>query len=309
MMRARILARQREAGVLLLAVALLLATMAALAFGMNRAAGMDAQAVSADYERRKLAYLAEGAVAAAKWYNQAKCGSQDLPVSLSLAGATLSAVVVKSSPKTIDINAAATMVNAITTDATSRLARAGVAVFDFANSENKDLGGGFVDTYIDPGLGAQSTADSLVLTSGKSNVLLSWDTKDIPKDATVLAARLTLTQSVGGSSERNVDVHQVTTDWDANATWYRARGLSTFWNTPGGDYNATPAASAVVPTTGNASWDLTTVVSDWYNNDKPSNQGVLLRLRDPGQTARFNSDKTGPKRPLLNVTFSKSCKL
>jgi len=304
MTRARIQARARESGVLLLAVALLLAVMAALAFGMSRAAGMDAQAVSADYERRKLGYLAEGAVAAAKWYNQARCGSQNLPA-LSLAGATLSATVAKSSPKTIDISAAAT-----TADATSRLARAGVAVFDFANPENKDLGGGFVDTYIDPGLGVQSNADSLVLTSSQSNVLLSWDTKDVPKDSTILSARLTLTQSAGGSSPRTVDVHQVTTDWDANATWYRARGLLTFWSNPGGDYNATPAASAVVPTTGSASWDLTALVSDWYNNDKPSNQGMLLRLRDPGQTVRFNSDKAGGKqRPVLNVTFSKLCKL
>jgi hypothetical protein len=304
MMRAGIPARQREAGVLLLAVALLLATMAALAFGMNRAAGMDAQAVGADYERRKLAYLAEGAVAAAKWFNQARCGPQNLEV-LSLAGATLSAAVVKSSPKTINISATATTA----TDASATLARTGVAVFDLANPENKDLGGAFLDTYIDPSKGTVNTDDYLVLKSGQSNALLSWDTKDVPADATVLSAKLTLTQSSSASTQRTVTVHQVTTDWDANATWYRARGLMTFWNTAGGDYNATPAASAVVPTSGSANWDLTDLVSAWYK-DKPSNKGMLLRLPDPGQQAIFNSrEAAGQQRPILNVTFSKSCKL
>jgi hypothetical protein len=311
MMRARIPARQREAGVLLLAVALLLATMAALAFGMNRAAGMDAQAVGADYERRKLAYLAEGAVAAAKWFNQARCGSQDLDA-LSLAGATLSATVVKSkTPKMIDISAAATMSSTSTNTTPSRatLVRTGVAVFDLANPENKDLGGAFLDTYIDPSKGTVNTDDYLVLKSGQSNALLSWDTKDVPADATVLSAKLTLTQSSSASTQRTVTVHQVTTDWDANATWYRARGLMTFWNTAGGDYNATPAASAVVPTSGSANWDLTDLVSAWYK-DKPSNKGMLLRLPDPGQQAIFNSrEAAGQQRPILNVTFSKSCKL
>jgi hypothetical protein len=310
MMRAGIRARQREAGVLLLAVALLLATMAALAFGMNRAAGMDAQAVNADYERRKLAYLAEGAVAAAKWYNQARCGPQNLEA-LSLAGATLSATVDKSDPpRGIDISAAATMPSTSTNTTPSRatLVRTGVAVFDLANPENKDLGGAFLDTYIDPSKGTVNTDDYLVLKSGQSNALLSWDTKDVPADATVLSAKLTLTQSSSASTQRTVTVHQVTTDWDANATWYRARGLMTFWNTAGGDYNATPAASAVVPTSGSANWDLTDLVSAWYK-DKPSNKGMLLRLPDPGQQASFNSrEAAGKQRPILNVTFSKLCK-
>lgn len=305
MMRARIPGRRREAGVLLLAVALLLATMAALAFGMNRAAGMDAQAVNADYERRKLAYLAEGAAAAAKWYNQARCGSQNLPA-LSLAGATLSATVAKSNPpRAIDISAAATTASG----ASATFTRPGVPVYDLANPENKDLGGAFLDTYIDPARGTVNTDDYLVLKSGQSNALLSWDTKDVPVDATILSARLTLTQSSSASAPRNVDVHQVTTDWDANATWYRARGLLTFWNTAGGDYSASPAASAVVPTTGSANWDLTALVSDWYNN-KASNQGMLLRLPKPGQQAIFNSrEAAGKQRPILNVTFSKLCKL
>jgi hypothetical protein len=303
MMRARIRARQREAGVLLLAVALLLATMAALAFGMNRAAGMDAQAVNADYERRKLAYLAEGAVAAAKWFNQARCGKDDLQP-MTLAGATLSATVLKSSPKTINISATATTA----TGASATLARTGVAVFDLANPESKDLGGGFMDTYIDPSKGTVSTDDYLVLKSGQSNALLSWDTKDVPPDATILSARLTLTQSSSASTQRTVTVHQVTTDWDANATWYKARGL-TFWNSAGGDYSATPAASTIVPTSGSANWDLTDLVSAWYN-DKPSNKGMLLRLPNPGQQAIFNSrEAAGQQRPILNVTFSKSCKL
>jgi hypothetical protein len=295
--------RRRQSGVLLLTVALLLAVMAALAFSMNRAAGMDIMAVSADYERRNAAYLAEGAAAAGKWTNEVQCGSQDLK-SLQLAGATLSAIV-DVNKKMLDISATATTA----TGATATLMRTGVRTFDLANPENKDLGGAR-DTYIySTQWGPMNGASTLEL-SGQSNALLFWDTKDIPPDSTVLAAKLKLTlSSASSSTSRIVDLYEVTTDWDDNAMWYRARGAATPWATPGGDYYPNPVASAKLPASGSASWDLTALASDWYDN-KASNQGVLLRIRNTSQSASFNSrDTASGQRPALNVTFSKLCKL
>ena len=61
---------RRQDGALLLMVSLLLATLAALAFGINRAGSVELRSINDDYEGRAAAYLAEAGVAAARWSGQ-----------------------------------------------------------------------------------------------------------------------------------------------------------------------------------------------------------------------------------------------
>jgi len=292
-------AMRRESGVLLLTVALLLAAMAALAVGLNRAAGMDLQSVSAEYDRRSAAYLADAAFAAAKWTNQAKCGDADI-VSLPLADGMLNAQV-KKSPHQITVTATGTT----TTGLARTVTRDKINIYNFGSTETKALGGAVQDTYIYAGQsGAMNTGKSLVLQD-QSNALLSWDTKDIPKDSEVLAATLTLVQTGASTSfARTVNLHRVTTQWDASATWTRARPL-VGWS--GGDYDAQIIAGIDVKASSTYSMDLTTLTDAWYNNIQ-SNYGVLLRLPNPGQNVTFASREAGPaQQPVLRVTFSKLC--
>jgi Tfp pilus assembly protein PilX len=293
--------RPREAGGLVLTVLLLLVVVAALAFGLNRASGMDAQAVSADYDKRNAAYLAKAAIAAAKWMNQASLCTSAGFSGLAFGGGTLTGTIAKPGGKLIAVTGNATTASGYT----ATLSVNNLPVVDFSKSETKDLGGGVLDTYVAPNLASMSADTSLVLASGQSNVLLFWPMTDIPGDSDVLSAQLIMTQNGGSGTARTIAVHRMTTGWDASATWTRARA-GVAWN--GGDYSTPILASLDVKGGGPYTWDVTGLVDGW-SSGRLANNGMLLRLPNAGQSATFFSREAANSgvRPILRVTFAKSC--
>lgn len=292
--------RPRESGALLLTVALLLAIIAALALGLQQAAGMDTRSVAVDYERRNAAYLAQAAVAAAKWSRQLnKCNNGGISP-FSFGGATLSVTV--KGDKTADITGSATFP---ATGTTATLERDRVVLIDLSSREQKDLDPD-LDTYLDKDnpTTSQNTSSSLVLASGKSNVLIRFKEKDVPPNSEVVSAILYLTQNGGSLTARKVDVHLVSTAWDGSATWLRA-GPAASWD--GGDYTPSPLASAQVSVAGTYLWDVTSLMDAWVSG-RAVNNGLLLRLPAPGQSATFYSrDPKTSLSPFLRVTFMKPC--
>ena len=313
----RVPAGRREKGVLLLTVVLLLALMAALAVSLNSTAGMETQSVSTDYDRRSAAYLAEGAVAAAKWTNEVtKCGATvNVSTTTLPGGGTFGATVAKAPSKKINVSATGISPGGFAVT----LARNEVEVIDVANSETKDLGGSPRDTYIVQGqVMPVILSNSLTLTSGQAHALLYWPMNDIPKDAQVLSARLALVQNGSSSTARTINLHRVATQWEASATWKMWRsGLigGNYWNSAttllgsdgGGDYSAPVLASTKVGGAGTYTWDVTGLVDGWTSG-RLQNYGMLLRLQDAGQSASFYSlEASSNQRPTLRVTFSKQC--
>ena len=297
-----VLARSRSRGGLMLSVLLLLGILAALSIGLNRAAGMDAQAVSSDYDSRNAAYMARAAVAAAKWMNQTtRCTSKGFS-NLAFANGTLTASIDKAGGKAITVNASATTA----AGGTASLSVKDLRVVDFSKSETKDLGGGVLDMTIDRNTAtSQNDDDKLALVSNQSHGLLFWPMADIPPDSEVLAAQLFLTQAGASATARTVTVHRVTTRWDGTATWTRARGGAA-WN--GGDYTAPETASAEVKGAGVYTWDMTGMVEGW-TNARMQDFGVLLRLPKAGQSVSFYSKEAALSslRPVLRVSFAKPC--
>lgn len=291
-------------GVVLLTVLLLLAVVGALAFSLNRAAGMNLRSVTGDYDKRNAGYLTEAAAAAAKWTNQlTKCSAK--PVALpafSLAGGTLSAAVTQGKGKQINIVATATIA---ATGAGDTLTRNNVTIVDLSTKQQKDLAGATRDTTVTNGTTAsQSAGKTLVLTSAQSNALLFWPLTELT-NATVFAAQLTMTQPSGSTVARTVNVHRATTQWDANANWTQARPLNP-WTTAGGDYAAQVAAATDVTGTGAYTWDVGTTVDDWASG-RQTNYGFLLRLPNAGQTVTLSSLEADSAKPVLHVTFAKQC--
>jgi hypothetical protein len=294
--------RRRESGALLLMVALLLAIMAALAFGVNRAAGMDTAAVSSEYERRSTGYLLEATMAATKWTNEvvSKCARADLP-STNFAGALLSAKVMKAPSQRINVVATVTRPSG----AVATLSRNEIGVVDYNKIDTRDLGGTALDTYVDPSLLAPMNNAATLMVSAQSNALLFWPAGEVSKDSEVLSAQLILTQSGTASpNSTTVTVHRVSTQWDANATWTTPRpGVA--WK--GGDFAAPIVASAKVYGAGTATWDVTGLVDGWASG-RLANYGMLLRLPSPDPTATFNSlAATANLRPILRVRFANPC--
>lgn len=295
-------AHPREGGALLLTVMLLMAALAALALGLNRAAGMNAQSVSADYDSRNAMYLAKAGVAAAKYLNQISACSSAGVSGMAFAGGTIGGTIAKPGTKTVTITGS----GATAGGATATISLKDFHVVDFGKSETKDLGGGVMDTWVDQTnpQATQKDDTSLQLVSGQANALLFWPMADIPADSEVLSATLILTQTSGSLIGRTVTVHRMTTKWDGAASWSKARA-GTAWN--GGDYSSPVVASAVVGL-GNGVWDVTGLVEGWDSN-RLANNGMLLRLPNPGQSASFYSREAGLSmvRPILRVSFAKPC--
>lgn len=141
----------------------------------------------------------------------------------------------------------------------------------------------------------------------------------IPPNATINSATLTLNFSDAGSAGAPVTVHQMLKGWVENeVTWTQLKNGSPFGNVPftptqgpalnpgggapGTDYVSTPVDSKTAPA-GARDFNLTTVLQAWANG--ASNFGVYLRYRDTNG-AQFHSDDaaTLANRPLLTIDYT-----
>jgi len=294
---------RRQKGALLLMVSLALATIAALALGMNRAAGMDAGSVRRDYDMRAAGYLAEAGVASSKWVNQVSgCTSKSL-AAVALGAGTFSATVPESKGKAkkLDITAS----GAVNGDTVRTLAPRQVTLYDLLNIETVKLTKGARNVTIDMWKSGYDDDDPLALTYGTSHALLYWDLNDIKTDARVLSASLTLTHAPFSGATGTVALHRVTTRWNDDANWTRPREEAVRWN--GGDYIGAASASTGITFAGTAAWEVTALVDDWFSGRAP-NEGLLLRLTAAAPTLRFYSlDAASSRRPVLQVVSARAC--
>ena len=292
---------RRQDGALLLMVALLLATLAALAFGINRAGSVELRSINDDYEGRAAAYLAEAGVAAARWSGQVgACVTR--PVGPIALGAGTVTVEIKKED-IIDVTATATVNGAMRT-----VTRNGLQLYDLKQTERVDMSEDTIDTTIvltsagsqDP----QEKQQTLRLVSGQSHILMNWDKDEIDDDVLVVSATLNLVPTTISGVVRQVAVHRVTTQWDRGATWTKARPGSN-WN--GGAYTDAVLASAGVGSVA-VNWDLTGLFDGWASKRLPIN-GVLLRLVEDGKNVSFYSRETpfSNLRPLLQIVRAKEC--
>ena len=296
----------RQHGAVLLMVSLLLATIAALAFGMNRAASADAGSVRVDYERRAAGYLAEAAVANAKWLNQVSgCTSQSVPDTPLGAGRFSASVPWQNKlAKKIDV----TGTGSVNGSTVQTLQRKQVVLLKIDSAKlTKDAKDATIRYSRQDDDDDDDDDDApLSLVFGSAHALLYWAMDDIRRDSQILSATLTLTPDGSNGTGGAVAVHRLTTRWDDDdVSWSRPRDEAPRWN--GGDYIALASATAGVAGYAATDWDVTDLVDGWYNAP-PSNHGMLLRLTGPAPTLRFHSgEASSSRRPALLVVSARPC--
>ncbi|MEV6868092.1 DNRLRE domain-containing protein [Streptosporangium subroseum] len=148
-------------------------------------------------------------------------------------------------------------------------------------------------------------------TLGTTRTLLAFDdfATQIPADAQITDATLSLWGFNGSGADADFAVHRLTKPFAENATW-TSSGTAGTWATPGGDY--TPAAestqSFLLADPAWTPWTVTEAAQAWIA-DPTSNKGLLVKVDDEAalrQSLTFlASETTGERalRPKLTVTY------
>lgn len=189
--------------------------------------------------------------------------------------------------------------------------------------------------------GSLSNGQGIFVFAGRTNEVsdflrrgvVAFNLSSIPPNATVLDVSLNLyLVKMGPVAPGNITVNKALRDWgegNSNAgspgghgasaqtndtTWLHNFFNTSFWTTPGGDFLATPSATAFVEEEGRYHvWSGVGLIADvqaWVSNPA-TNFGwfIIGNEIDPGSAAKFGTSENStspPKSPRLDVTFTTS---
>jgi hypothetical protein len=176
------------------------------------------------------------------------------------------------------------------------------------------------DTYIVSGspnnnFGADTTMD--IRGDDARRTLLKFSLPDVPSNAIVTSAVLTLFVTAKGSGDPAVNVYRSNNSWDEGtgagsvtgdgATWNNRTGSSA-WGSSGGDFDSSMLWANVTVTAINRffDWNMTGLVQAWVNGTY-TNQGILIRSTTVGSatTSFASSDNTNStRRPQLAINYT-----
>ena len=157
------------------------------------------------------------------------------------------------------------------------------------------------------------TSPSLIIDREATDLqraLFQFDLSAIPSNATITSATLQMQATqIGGTL--NISVYEMLRAWTegtangtANAANWNESASGTNWTSAGGDFNATAVANLNTNSTGQHSWNLTTLVQAWVDGTK-TNNGVLVASPDGGgnRTATYDSSE-GTTAPRLVISYT-----
>jgi hypothetical protein len=168
------------------------------------------------------------------------------------------------------------------------------------------------DTWLDPDTPDETWHETdLVHLQGPltpDRLLLRFDLSDLPADATVISAVLTLRVELWGqdSFPGAAVAYQVLTPWEPGKATY-----NTPWNAPGlssgVDYDPTPLDLASVPNVGQLSLNVSKALENWHQHAKPNYGLVVMMSADSHKQAHhwvYMSEQPNPAdRPTLHILY------
>jgi len=300
----------KQRGILLLPVALTLTLVGILAYTMAREGSMNVSTVDAQYDVELARYLAASGLQVAKWRGSVDdCDDDEAAYgTLKLPGGSVTVGSAKESKGILTVSITATTER----KSVVALTRA-MQMIDLDNPKAATfIGKGDEDTTIvRNGTVSLANADALTATEDAAHPLILFKLSPELDRASIIQADLKITKKSGNNSQpgRLLAVHRLTRDWNKNASWTSPRGDATPWTTPGGDYLATPAASAVIDPGSGAyngayTFRIDTLAQVWANSPA-SNYGVLLKPTALSNVSFISFD--GSNKPELALRYYKRC--
>ena len=164
--------------------------------------------------------------------------------------------------------------------------------------------------------GTETTLKVSKFASGDHNhALLQFDLSNIPSSQTISAATIYLRVSSAPGSTHGISMRSVLRNWGETTSTWTDYDTSVSWTTGGAlgdgtDRTATASATSNVLSTDAGNWisfDVTTLVQDWYNAVL-TNNGVHISRDGAGEDGEeilfHSSEATTGSRPELVVTYS-----
>jgi hypothetical protein len=168
-------------------------------------------------------------------------------------------------------------------------------------------------------------------TEPRRRALLAFDVAgSVPPGSTVISATLTLNLSATNAGAVWVSIHRVQADWGEGAasssggggvpstpgdsTWRHRYYDGVYWDSPGGDFDSSVRAAALVDQPGFYSWgstpEMVVDIQSWLD-DPAGNYGWILIGDETRSTTvkRFDSRESSEEsaRPVLYVEFVPPC--
>lgn len=306
-------ARHRQSGFILLAVVLTLTLVAAIAFLLNRAGGMNMRMTAGGLQADSARYVAEAGLALIAFQTHGRncSGYTDLPAT-TFGTSSFSATVNPTAGSPVSFTSTATLADG----STSTLTRANVTETQTTPyTLTLQPGTPGLDTSIrryipNKNYGADT---SLAIQNNQAEALVQFDLSSIPAGSKILSAQFSLYHQSGGNN--TVSAFGLTQSWtegtgagDSGATWNTYDG-SHSWATAGGDYDPAAGNAIVLPAINTwATWDLTAWTSAWLAGIQP-NYGIVLVANSGGLNSFVSSDEPSniTQRPKLDVSFLPPC--
>lgn len=303
-----------QRGFLLVPVAVALALIATIALLLGREAGVDLSQISADRQWHEARYVAQAAYHHMKWkLDSAGCsGYTNLPTTgfgshTYSANATVEDAV-DNSPVAISVTA--TLANGVTLTQS----RTHVPVYQAPTSASVQPGSSGVDAEASKSTPTTNNGAGVTLTLDDSTgaqryALLHFDLSNIPTNADIVAATLTMNaESNGSGADGAVSIHRVLEAWTEDGVTYNSRNGSLAWTWPANlDANAADTA-AVGSSLGSHNWNVTDLVAGW-SNGRYANYGLVLKGNGQASAIIYTSSDgiAAADRPRLSVTYVLEC--
>ncbi|HQX52611.1 MAG TPA: DUF4347 domain-containing protein, partial [Planctomycetaceae bacterium] len=150
------------------------------------------------------------------------------------------------------------------------------------------------------------TSSSLIVdreTNDLQRALVQFDLSSIPVGSTIQSATLRLTSTaIDGSL--NIGAYQLQQSWVEGSTTWNQRSSGTNWTSAGSTYNSTAVDTINKSTTGQHSFNITTLAQAWLAGTQ-QNYGVMVASMDGGgiRTVTYDS-REGTTAPVLQIIYT-----
>ncbi|MBY8870381.1 DNRLRE domain-containing protein [Micromonospora sp. PLK6-60] len=180
-------------------------------------------------------------------------------------------------------------------------------------------GRGCANYGADPTVWVGGVPNTKFLTYPTWRGAVRFDLRDIPPDATISSATLSMWRLYGSMSATTVEAHRASRPWKEGsgagactgdgASWDGTEAGQN-WTSPGGDFDPAVTAGVAVPATVEGVFDtfaVTGLVQDWVRGTAPNN-GVLFKTPNEevnGKVGYAGDDYAGSAslRPKLTVSY------